>query len=206
MHEWRCVAYTICVGACGTDLTVDRWRTTTEDSNFIGLNIIKFSISPIVKFNLLMSGLKEWKEGSKIGSTKVICGSQIGKHTSTSMTTEMFFTDVENGCTQVKFVEELSNKHMHFQNSINILSFNISQHVHKPFKVFVCWANPKEVDLKLINEWVFIIYWNCYFFTSHIAMIVAVFLFNQIHQNWGIRCNANSTANHHGNIVVLPFL
>lgn len=79
---------------------------------------------------------------------------------------------------------------MHFQDAVCIQPFHLFQDIDKPFKVFMCWADPEEVNL----------------LASNIAVVIAVLLFDQIHQSWSVGSDSNPATNHHNDIIWLPFL
>lgn len=44
-------------------------------------------------------------------------------------------------------MEELCDENMNFQHVCDVLALDVAQNVNEPFKVFMRWADPKEVDL-----------------------------------------------------------
>ena len=57
------------------------------------------------------------------------------------------YNSYQHSCSQIKFMEELSNKDVHFQHICDIISFYIPQYINKPFKCAMSWADPQEIYL-----------------------------------------------------------
>ena len=53
----------------------------------------------------------------------------------------------QHGCSQVEFMEELSDENMHFKYIGNVFSFNVSEDVNKPLEIAVGRTDPQKVDL-----------------------------------------------------------
>ena len=58
----------------------------------------------------------------------------------------MHFT-YQHGCSQVEFMEELSDENMHFKYIGNVFSFDVSEDVNKPLEIAVGRTDPQKVDL-----------------------------------------------------------
>lgn len=54
-------------------------------------------------------------------------------------------------CPKVKFMKELRNVNMYFEQIGHILCLNISKNINKPFKVSMRRTNPNEIDLFVGN-------------------------------------------------------
>ena len=70
--------------------------------------------------------LDELEEGGHVRSAKVIDGLETSEHGAVTEALEVVLTDVEHGGPQVKLVEELSDKNMHFEHVRNIFTLHVS--------------------------------------------------------------------------------
>ena len=93
-------------------------------------------------------------------------------------------------CPQVKLVEELSNKNMHFEHVRNIFTLHVSEDIDKPLKIPMWRANPQKID----------------FFAGHSRVPIGRGTKDQIVENGSIGSNTNASANHNGHFKFVPIL
>ena len=110
-----------------------------------------------------MPTLKEFEEKIKIGSAKMICGPKAREHAQARIVApEVLLANVligkqmrfigekstdQHGGAKIEFMEELGDKDVDLEGILLVESFDLLQHIHKPFEVFMGWANPEEVNL-----------------------------------------------------------
>ena len=110
-----------------------------------------------------MPTLKEFEEKIKIGSAKMVCGPKAREHAQARIVApEMLLANVligkqmrfieerttyQHGGAKIEFMEELGDKDVDLEGILLVESFHLFQHIHKPFEVFMGWANPEEVNL-----------------------------------------------------------
>ena len=58
----------------------------------------------------------------------------------------------QNGRSQIKFVKELGDKDVDFEDILLVKCLHLLQHIHKPFKILVSWTNPEEIYLLKYNK------------------------------------------------------
>ena len=114
-----------------------------------------------------MPTLKEFEEKIKIGSAKMVCGPKAREHAQARIVApevllanvligkQMSFrerTTDQHGGAKIEFMEKLGDKDVDLEGILLVESFHLFQHIHKPFEVFMCWANPEEVNLWWLRE------------------------------------------------------
>ena len=102
----------------------------------------------------------------------------------------MILTDVEHCRPQVELVEELGDEDVHLQHVGDILSLDVPEHIDEPLKVTVGGADPEEVDL----------------LASHPRVPVGGGAKHQVVEDAGIGGDADASANHDGNLKLVPVL
>ena len=96
----------------------------------------------------------------------------------------------QHGCSQVEFMEELSDENMHFKYIGNVFSFNVSEDVNEPLKIAVGGTNPQKVD----------------FFAGNPRVTIGGGTEDQIVEDWGVGGHADTPTHHNCNLELVPVL
>lgn len=87
-------------------------------------------------------------------------------------------------------MKELGNENVHLKHVCHILTFYISQDIDKPLKVPVGGTYPNKVD----------------FLIADTGVTICRCAKDEIIQNGCVRCDSDTTADHHCHFILVPIL
>lgn len=92
-----------------------------------------------------MFSLYEFQEIRHIRPPEMVDRLQSREHRRLRQTLEMILANVQHRGAQIKFVEKLRDKDVHFQHIGHILFLDVAQHINEPLEVFMRRTDPQKI-------------------------------------------------------------